>query len=274
MGLENEIFIGRTLAWQGLRHVEIVVQRLAATTHRVTVQPYVNADGRLGSPLLVCFNERSPPQSFFEQLAGFKNLRCINSSSGKLDSDKEADWIHRFAREVPQGSLLLLDAWSGYKAPLKERELVDKEIEVRVLPAGSTPYIQPLDVGFNLQFKQFIKSLSQKIRRRNPDFILAQRVNQAALIDLTQRQFSSPRFMDFIRYAWYKSGYYGDHPAAYLTPNQYCLKDYPANSRCKCGELCFIRCAFCTDFLCFGHAILVGKKGSISTHQCDPKPYK
>ena len=254
--------------------MEIVVQRIAATTHSLTVQPSINADGRLGSPMLVCFNERSPPQSFFDQLAGFRNLRCINSTSGKLDSYKEADWMRRFALDVPNGSLLLLDAWPGYNASLKERELADNEIEVRTLPAGSTPYIQPLDVGFNLQFKQFMKSLSQKIRRRNPDFILAQRVNQAALISLTHRQFTSQRFTEFIRYAWYKAGFYDDHPATYLTPNQYCLKEYPANSRCKCGQLCFIRCAFCTDFLCFGHAILVGKKGSISIHQCDPKPFK
>jgi hypothetical protein len=209
-------------------------------------------------------------------LAGFRNLRCINSSSGKLDSAKEADWIRRFALEVPHGSLLLLDAWSGYKAPLKERELVDKEIEVRMLPAGSTPYIQPLDAagGVNQEFKQFIKRSNQKIRRRNPEFILAQRVNQAALISLTHRQFTCRRFTEFIRYAWYKCGYYEDHPAAYLTPNEYCFKDYPANSRCKCGELCFIRCAFCTEFLCFKHAILQGKKGAISIHQCDPKPFE
>jgi hypothetical protein len=271
MGLENEMFVGRTLAWQGLRRVEIVVQRIAATTHSLTVQPTITADGRLESPMLVCFNERSPPQCFFDQLAGFRNLRCINSTSGKLDSVKMADWIRRFALSAPKVSLLLLDSWSGYKAALLMQELKDREIEVRVLPAGSTPHIQPLDAagGVNQEFKQSIKILSQKIRRRNPEFILAQRVNQAALISLIHKQFTSPRFKEFIRYAWYKAGFYEEHPAAYQTPNQYCLKDYPANSRCKCGGMCFIRCAFCAEFLCFGHAIIAGKKGSIEIHECN-----
>jgi hypothetical protein len=193
----------------------------------------------------------------------FTNLYCVSSTSGKFSSELEEIWLRRVVLGgrnggmMPEGSVFVIDEWSGWKRPMKLRELLEKGIDVRVIPAGATKYIQPLDVEFNRQFKVFLRKLCYKIRHRHNDFTIAVRRNLATLLSLIHRQFSAPRFKDYLKYSWFKSGYYTERPPRFLTPPQYCLQEYPANSRCACGQLCFLRCAWCEEFLCFEHSVKV-----------------
>jgi Tc5 transposase C-terminal domain/DDE superfamily endonuclease len=235
-----------------------------ATTHSISIQPLFSADGTLHSPLLVCFYEpRGEPGIFEAELTPFKNLYCTSSTSGKFGSDHMEQWLRRVVLGGPkggmmeEGSVLIVDEWGGWKKPMKLREIIDKEIDVRVIPSGATKYIQPLDVEFNRQFKVFLRKLCYEIRQHHGDYIIAVRRNLATLLSLIHRQFSAPRFKDYLRYSWFKSGYYSERPPPFQTPPQYCLQDYPANSRC----------AWCEKFLCFDHAIKVLHDES----RCAPK---
>lgn len=73
-----------------------------------------------------------------------------------------------FLPTVESDSILIIDAWNGYK-------------EMKEIPAGSTAEIQPADVFFNRTFKHFIRRMSDKIRWRYPNYILL-RINPAKLI--------------------------------------------------------------------------------------------
>lgn len=237
-----------------------MAQRIGATTHSLSVQPLISADGTLHSPLLVCFYEpKGAPQLFSSELAKFRNLECYSSGSGKFGSAHQDKWLRKhFLPLVPNKgkSLLILDEWSGYKGPLKSKEVTQAEdLLIRTIPAGATGRIQPLDIEFNRQFKVFLRLLCSKIRHYNPTFIISVRKNMATLLSLIHHQFTAPRFKDYIRYSWFKCGYYSNRPDKFMTPPQYCLQKYPANSRCDCNEICFVRCAFCEKFLCFKHFV-------------------
>ncbi|KAK0404188.1 hypothetical protein QR680_017330 [Steinernema hermaphroditum] len=74
-GLRLELRSGRTLAYKGSRHVEVLVQRKNALTHSLTLQPVISADGYLQTPMLVCFMERKPPARFPTDLQEFNGMR-------------------------------------------------------------------------------------------------------------------------------------------------------------------------------------------------------
>lgn len=259
-GINLEMVGKGTLAPKGVKTVELVAQRIGATTHSISVQPLISADGTLNPKLLVCFYEpKGAPQLFLAELAKFTNLDCCWSTSGKFGSAHQEKWLRtQFLPllHTDTKALLILDEWSGYKGPIKCREVTEMEnLEIRTIPAGATGKIQPLDVEFNRQFKVFLRLLCSKIRHYHPSFIISVRKNLATLLSLIHRQFCAPRFRDFIQYSWFKSGYYDKHPPPFMTPPQYCLQKYPANSRCDCKELCFTRCAYCEKFFCFKHFV-------------------
>ena len=38
--------------------------------------------------------------------------------------------------------------------------------------------------------------------------------------------------------------------------SEFCLNNFPYNSKCACGKINFIRCAYCDNFVCFDHFIV------------------
>src|SRR4051812_38450313 len=84
LGVSLELTEGRTLERRRARHVEVVVQRINATTHSLSLQPEISADGILMGPLLVVFPEAREPQKFQEELSAFYNLWCRSTTSGKV----------------------------------------------------------------------------------------------------------------------------------------------------------------------------------------------
>ena len=46
-GFQFEMHFGRTLANQGSKEIECVVQSISSTTHSYTIQPTISADGKL-----------------------------------------------------------------------------------------------------------------------------------------------------------------------------------------------------------------------------------
>ena len=54
-----EMHSGRTLAIEGRRQVECVIQSISSTTHSYTIQPTISADGKLLSLLYLVLKELS-----------------------------------------------------------------------------------------------------------------------------------------------------------------------------------------------------------------------
>ena len=114
-----------------------------------------------------------------------------------------------------------------------------------------------INIQYHLILLFVITSVSDKIRRgNNEEFTLSSRINIARILSLTHRQFTAPRFKNFLKYSWYAAGYLNDKPEQFLTPVQYCFDNYEFGARCACNRVCFLRCAFCERLLCFEHCLL------------------
>lgn len=253
-----EFHSGRTLAQKGSKKVESIVQNISATTHSYTIQPTISADGRLLSPLFIVLKE---PSGTFgprvqETLFNAPNIFVTASKSGKLTSTHVKTWLREvFFPNVGPQSVLLLDSWSGHCPNIISETKTDftTDIVFLTIPAGTTGKIQPLDVyGFRL-WKNFIKYFSDMVMLLDLAIDLHARNNILKLQSLTHHQFSSPRFQNLFKYAWFKSGYVQNRPKEFQTPVDFCFKnDFKVNCDI-CGETAIIICSWCKKSLCTTH---------------------
>jgi Tc5 transposase C-terminal domain/DDE superfamily endonuclease len=190
----------------------------------------------------------------------FKNLYCVKSTSGKFHSEHMEEWLKEVVlKEVAdpaEGAVLIVDEWTGFNSMLKMPEIRSHNIDVRRIPAGATSTEQVLDVYFNRQWKHYAMIQTERILHQRPDFKVSIRRNAALLKSLSHRQFSAPRFADAWKYGWKQAHYYTEHPPKWMTPAFYCFRGFELGSRCYlCKKLCFIRCGWCSNYLCFDHFI-------------------
>ena len=92
---------GRTLANQGSKEIECVVQSISSTTHSYTIQPTISADGKLLSPLYLVLKEIGGDFGSRVEKTLFKptNVFVSASKSGKLTSDKNYS-NYTFLRQI------------------------------------------------------------------------------------------------------------------------------------------------------------------------------
>lgn len=257
-GFQLELHSGRTLTHKGEKKVESVVQSVSATTHSYTIQPTISADGRLLSLLFIVLKEVTGTfgPRVQETLFNAPNIFVTASTSGKLTSNHVKTWLKEvFFPNVGPKLVLLLDSWSGHCPNIISETRPDSAIDVIFLtiPAGTTGQIQPLDVyGFRL-WKNFIKHFSDTVILLDLALDLHIRNNILKLQSLTHYQFSSPRFQNLFKYAWFKSGYIQNRSPEFETPVEFCFKN---NSKVKCdicGETAIITCSWCKKSLCITH---------------------
>uniref|UniRef100_A0AC34GLV6 DDE-1 domain-containing protein n=1 Tax=Panagrolaimus sp. ES5 TaxID=591445 RepID=A0AC34GLV6_9BILA len=111
-----------------------------------------------------------------------------------------------FLPAVPQRSILLLDSWSGFNQAKEIPEVKQKKVNIITIPKKTTGKIQPLDVGHNRYTKALYRTMSDKLRRIRPDFILSKRKNIGRLLNQTFEQLAAPRFESLIKHAFIKAG--------------------------------------------------------------------
>ncbi|CAD6235365.1 GSCOCG00012418001-RA-CDS, partial [Cotesia congregata] len=87
-GFQLEMHSGRTLAVEGDKQVQCLVQSVSYTTHSYTIQPTISADGKLLSPLFLVLKEPSGKFGPVVEITLFKtdNVYVVPSKSGKLTS--------------------------------------------------------------------------------------------------------------------------------------------------------------------------------------------
>lgn len=159
-------------------------------------------------------------------------VRVLPSKSGKITKEILRYWFRDiYFPNSGNDSILLLDALSTYRdrAEIDAEKPPDQNYQVITIPGGLTSTTQPLDVFFNRQYKTFFKSLSMHIHTYREEIKLHMRDTILKLHVLTHNQFRSPRFKDFIRYAWIKAGFIDRNVDAdnddiwFFSPKDYCF---------------------------------------------------
>jgi hypothetical protein len=257
-GFQLELHAGRSLAVQGTKKVERVVQSVSATTHSYTIQPTISGDGRLLSPLFIVLKEAAGTFGPRVQETMFRenNIFVLASKSGKLTSHHFEIWLREvYFPNVGPKSVLLLDSWTGHCPDVIARNRPEnaEDIVFLTIPAGTTGQRQPLDVyGFRL-WKNFVKHFSDVVMLLDLEVKLHSRDSILKLQSLTHFQFSSPRFRNLFKYAWYKSGYVEIRPDEFETPVDFCFKTHSKPTCDICGAIAVITCAWCRKSLCLKH---------------------
>lgn len=205
-GFNLEMYGGRTLSFIGTSKVENLVQSLNSLTHSYTIQPTVSASGHLISPLLIVLKEKDGKfgPKIEKDLYKADNILVFASTSGKLTSELAIRWFEQiYLPNTNEKSILCLDSWTGQDE--KKFNTIDKygkEINILTIPAGTTGMIQPLDVYAFRPWKNFVKHFSDIIILYNYNVNLHLRNNILKIQSLNHNQFSSPRFVNFFKYAW------------------------------------------------------------------------
>lgn len=89
-GFQIEMHSGRTLAIEGEKQVQCLVQSVSSTTHSYTIQPLISATGQLLSPLFIVLKEASGQFGPIVEASLFRaeNVHVEASKSGKLTTGK------------------------------------------------------------------------------------------------------------------------------------------------------------------------------------------
>lgn len=259
MGLQLTITSDRTLSIRGTKKIVHKVPCVSVTTYNYTIHIQMQASGCLAPKLPVILYEPSGiPKRFKEDMSQYANLHVYWNKSGLMGKEIAKQWMNEvFLPLVEKDSLLIIDAWKGYEEMKQLVEIQEKNLKIVVLPAGSSSVLQPADVYFNRPFKDFLRKLCGKIRWRHNDFDLSVRNNFLQILDFTYNQCKAPKYENFLKYSWFRSGYFSEHPPQFDTPAQYCLgfKGYTQCEVHECTNFCFSRCSYCEWHLCFYHAL-------------------
>ena len=121
MGINEELFAGRTLDHIGAKSVEAVIQRMNAKTHSFSAFPFLCMNGTMARELCVVFHEPTPPSNatFRGQMDNFKNIVCSHTKSGMFTADLTLEYFEKIADSVPERSVFVIDNWNGYKRSLE-----------------------------------------------------------------------------------------------------------------------------------------------------------
>ncbi|EFO96775.1 hypothetical protein CRE_17034 [Caenorhabditis remanei] len=250
--VKYEMIRNRSLAERGAPRVERTAQRAHALSHSFTMNPCVSADGRLIGDTFITLSEPITPRSFQQMVAPFHNLHVTNSRSGMMTSDLAIEWFTKdFLPNVPPNSLLILDSWGGFKKMMELPIVILKKLEVIVLPPDTTSKLQPLDLSFNRQFKNFIQKFEGYIRVRENHLIISKRSTQLGIIQFAINQFKAPRFQGLIQKGFYDIGVTNKYHL-YETPVSYCMDPLKtARKSCAtCVRYAFIACGHCDKLMC------------------------
>lgn len=260
-GFVKEMQSGRSLAPVGVKTVERMVQTVSSTTHSYTVMPMIYADGRLGSKLFVVLQE---PKGSFPQRFNYQseNLSIHCHTSYIMTKQLMITWFQEcvFTNQMPDNLLLIVDHWSSFRdhETIQSYVPLGKNLQIRNIPAGATPLIQPLDVFFFRFFKGFVRKIHGYVMAKEVDFQINLRNNILLILELVYHQFCNPIFNSFLLFSWFKAGYSDQRPEPFLTPIDYCFPiDVVRNCQNpNCANFSFIRCSYCNAYLCFDHFIV------------------
>lgn len=155
--------------------------------------------------------------------------------------------------------LLIGDSWGGQTGDNFNRDMRSMGVKYLQIPKLTTSRLQPLDVGFNRQYKIFSNRLHQEAFYQNLIGELTTRAGILNLQSLMWNQFGSPAYRDMIRYAWHSTDptfnreELANHSPAGVRDVQF---GFDKSKTCEienCRHKANIRCSHCGKLLCLRH---------------------
>jgi Tc5 transposase C-terminal domain len=185
------------------------------------------------------------------------NLLVKASRSGKMDKNLTKEYFSElFFGETEFDSLLLVkDSWTGQtNETISTTVPNDVEFNTITVPPKCTRFIQPLDVFFNHFWKSFVRKVWDRVLLDDISVHMFDRDSILRLQSLVHLQFSSPRYVNFIRYSWFLSGYSSAEPPVFYSPTEFSFSSEFFDEGCSvCDSSQLLRCGWCKSMLCFDH---------------------
>jgi hypothetical protein len=230
-----------------------------ASTHSYTVQPTISLDGKQVGPILLCLQEPKGKlgEGVKNKLFKPSNVVITCSASGKLTSSLVAYWRDNCLLPSIGGKCLLLsDSWSAQNdmSLYDKANCQNKHIKRIQIPQKTTSDLQPLDVYYNRQMKNFIKRIYNRVALDEIPIHMYERNNIIKIVSLVHNQLSAPIFRQMIRYSWYASGLSKTDPTPFFNINEVCFPPITSHEECSvdnCDDAVLITCAFCSEKFCF-----------------------
>lgn len=164
-----------------------------------------------------------------------------------------------FAKCHRPNVVLVSDSWTGqtsFKMKLATRLSGAKPLTV---PAHLTGELQPLDVGFFLQLKKFIRRIAEEALVQSRTSEISDRAGIINLMSLIHNQFQSPAYHDLWTYSWRNTdpSFSEDEIAMVPPPTAMQIQfGYDPADSCTyqdCHEEVIMRCSHCGEPICLTH---------------------
>lgn len=165
-------------------------------------------------------------------------------------------------------SLLIVDSWSGQTSEALIDHLQRRGIDFLIIPKLTTKFIQPLDVGFNLQHKKFLKRIYEAALDPSSGVSISSLDSRDGLINahsLIWNQFGSESYTDMIRHSWHNTDphYSLDELSRRPPPrgvidiqftfDQTRCQHHDHETNTTCSRPAFLKCSHCGKILCLKH---------------------
>lgn len=244
----------RTLSHTGEKYTDVAVRSMNPLTHSYTIQPVINMQGQLLSPLFIVLKETAGEfgPRILPNLPEFPNLVVKCSKSGKLDGHLFKDWVNECLDLMfDDECVLYMDCWTG-QSNEETYNLEGKKVNVEYFPAQSTSFMQPEDLSLFHPWKDFVKRFINHCLITRSEITVHLRNNVLKLQSLIHNQFSSNVFEPMFKYGWYKAGFPVEY-IQYESLKEICFNfNQPNCSTVSCKRLSFMQCAYtnCSKVLC------------------------
>lgn len=187
-------------------------------------------------------------RSWIERAFGLDDQDCLDTFQ----------LVALHACRVPY-TLLLSDSWSGQSS--LEMQLASRLAGTKPLtiPPSTTGQLQPLDVGFFLQFKRFLRRLTEEALIDERVGEITSREGIINFMSLLYNQFQSPAYHDIWRYAWrhtdpaFSEDELTNNPPANVNSIQFRFDPAERCSVDNCTRHATLRCSHCGRLLCLTH---------------------
>ena len=187
-------------------------------THLYTAQYSITLSGHVLPQVFVRLQEQTSTfrprveKQDDEYIKKYKNFVVTSSKSGKLTTSLYSTFLTKCIKFYvgKKKFLFLIDAWGGQtRLEMYEGIFQDNEerptYTVKIIPPKFTPLVQPCDVYFYRQVKNFIKKIQNCSQLIEENREINSREDSIKIRSIVHHQLASPIFSEMIKYAWYAS---------------------------------------------------------------------
>ncbi|XP_044583973.1 uncharacterized protein LOC123264637 isoform X2 [Cotesia glomerata] len=206
-GCQYQSMFNRTLTEKGSKTVFAKVQDMTKVSHSYTAQYSITLSGKLLPHVFICLQEPTGDfgprikKNVEEYLKKYKNVIVTSSKSGKLTTTLYKNFLEKCLMPYVQKNkfLLIIDSWTGQVKPKLYDEIFqdDKKMPTctfKVIPPKCTPLVQPCDVYFYRQVKNFIKRLQSTAELLDKNYEIHSREDCIKIHSIIHHQLSAPIF--------------------------------------------------------------------------------